>query len=159
MAAREELITGYEFLIQESRRIAASLQPEQWSRAVDQDGWKGTEVLAHVAGIGGVVVPLVTALLNAPEGTNALNTATIDPMNAGIVAARAGKTPAELADEVAQSYGAVIEWVRNAPEETLARRVTAGGHKGVAVGDALMRMTVLHGIAHIYSVYSAVFFS
>lgn len=158
MATRAELIAGYEFLIQEARRIAGSLRPEQWSQAVDQDGWKGAEVLAHVAGIGSVVVPMVTALLNAPEGSSPLNTATIDPMNAGIVAARAGKTPAELAEETAQTYGAVIEWVRNAPDDVLEKRVTAGGHKDVALGETLMRMTVLHGVAHIYSVYSAVFF-
>jgi len=159
VATKDELITGYEFLIREARRIAADLKPEQWSHAVDPDGWKGLEVLAHVAGIGGVVAPMVSMLLAAPAGASPVNMATIDPLNAGLVAARAEKTPAELAEETAQGYGAASEWVRNAPQETLDRRVTVGGHRDVALSDALMRMTVLHGIAHIYTVYSALFYA
>lgn len=159
MATRDELITGYEFLIGEAHRIAADLKPEQWAHAVDPDGWKGLEVLAHVAGIGGVVAPMVGMLLNAPAGASPVNLATIDPLNASLVAARAGKTPAELAEEIAQGYGAAIEWVQSAPQETLERRVTAGGHRDVALSDALMRMTVLHGIAHIYTVYGALFYA
>lgn len=158
MATRSELIDGYEFLIQESRRIAGALSVDQWSLAVDEDGWRGTEVLAHVAGIGTVVVPMVTALLKAPDGTSPLNMTTIDALNAGIVGARSGKSPTELAEEVAQSYGGVIEWVRAAGDDVLTRRVTAGGHRDVALSDVLMRMTILHGLGHIYSVYGAVFF-
>ncbi len=79
-------------------------------------------------------------------------------MNAGIVAARAGKSPAELADEVATAYAAIIEFVRSSPDELLVQRGTAGGHKDVPLGDLMMRMVILHGLAHIYSVYSSVFF-
>jgi hypothetical protein len=84
---------------------------------------------------------------------------TIDTMNAGLVGARAGKTSAELADEVEQAYGSVIEWVRNAGGDVLEKRVSAGGHKDIPLSDVLVRMTILHGLAHLYSVYSAVFFA
>ena len=80
-------------------------------------------------------------------------------MNAGLVGARAGKTPAELADEVAQAYGSVMEWVRSAADDVLEKHVTAGGYKDVPLSDVLVRMTILHGLAHLYSVYSAVFFA
>ena len=60
MATKAELIAGYEVLIQEARRIAASLSPDQWALSVDLDGWKGVEVLAHVAGVGTLVVPMTT---------------------------------------------------------------------------------------------------
>ncbi|HYM14327.1 MAG TPA: maleylpyruvate isomerase N-terminal domain-containing protein [Dehalococcoidia bacterium] len=158
MATRSELVDGYRFLIQEARRISGALSPADWALAVDQDGWKGTEVLAHVAGVGTVVVPMVTALLNAPDGASPLNMTSIDALNAGLVGARAGRSPAELAEEVAQSYGGVIEWVTAAGDDVLAKRVTAGGHRDVALSDVLMRMTILHGVGHIYSVYGAVFF-
>jgi hypothetical protein len=158
MATKQELIGGYEFLIQEARRIAASLSAEEWTKAADQDGWKNTEVLAHVAGIGGVVVPLVTAMSSAPAGTDIGAALNIDEMNAGIVAARAGKTPTELAEEVATAYGAVIEWVRGAADDVLQKRATVAGHKDVPISDLLVRMTIMHGLGHIYAAYSAVMF-
>jgi hypothetical protein len=157
MATRTELINGYDILIQEARRVASALEPNQWALAVDQDGWKGTEVLAHVAGVGTLVVPLVNAALNAPAGTSILDTGNIDTINAGIVGARAGKSAAELAEETASAYGAVIDWVKAASDETLAQHVTIGGYADVPLSDVLVRMTILHGLSHVYSVYSAVF--
>ncbi len=159
MATKAELTAGFEVLIQEARRIAGSLSPEQWALSVDLDGWKGVEALAHVAGVGTLVVPMVTAAINAPVGANLFDTSTIDTLNAGLVGARTGKTPAELADEVAQAYGAAVEWVTSAADDALEKRVTVAGYKDVALSDVLVRMTILHGLAHLYSVYSAVFFA
>ncbi len=159
MATRAELITGLEYLIQEARRIAASLRPEEWQVAVDQDGWRATEVLAHVAGVGTIIVPFVTAMMSAPARTDAVAGTNIDQLNAGLVAARAGKTPAELAEEVAMAYAGVAEWVREAPDDLLQKHVTAGGHRDIPLSDMLIRMTILHGLGHIYSAYSAVFFA
>lgn len=156
MATKQELIGGYEFLIQEARRIAASLSAEDWTKAEDQDGWKNTEVLAHVAGIGGIVVPFATAMSNAPAGADVGAAMNIDEINAGIVAARAGKTPAELAEEVAAAYGGVIEWVRGVGDDVLEKRATMSGYKDVQVSDLLLRMTIMHGLGHIYAAYSAV---
>ena len=156
MATKQDLIGGYEFLIQEARRIAASLSADDWTKAVDHDGWKNTQVLAHVAGIGSIVVPMVTGMSSAPAGTDVGAAMNIDEMNAGIVAARAGKTPAELAEEVATAYGAVIEWVRGAADDVLEKRATFQGYKDVPISDLLQRMTVLHGLGHIYAAYSAV---
>ena len=91
MATKAELIAGYDVLIQEARRIATALSPDQWALSVDLDGWKGVGALAHVAGVGTLVVPMASATLNAPDGSSPLDTSTIDTINAGIVGARAGK--------------------------------------------------------------------
>jgi len=160
MATKDELITGLETLIRESRRIAAVLSDDDWARAVDQDGWTGSQVLAHVAGVGTVIPMFVNALANAPAGTDAMGgTANVDTMNAGFVGARAGKSPADLAEEVASAYGAVIDYVRGVPDDFLLKLGTAAGHKNVPLGDLMMRMVILHGLAHIYSVYSSVFYA
>lgn len=160
MATRDELISGIEMLIAESRRVAAGLTDADWARAVDQDGWSGAQVLAHVAGVGTVIPMFVKAIANAPAGTDAMGgTSNIDTLNAGIVAARAGRAPAELAEEVASAYATVIDYVRSAPDDLLLQHGTAGGHRDVPLGDLMMRMVVLHGLAHIYSVYSSVFYS
>jgi hypothetical protein len=159
VATKQELISGLEFLIGESRRIAAGLSDDDWAKAVDQDGWTGAQVLAHVAGIGTVIPQFINAIANAPAGTDAMGgTGNIDAMNAGLVGARAGKTPRELAEEVATAYTSVIEFVRGVPDDFLEKHGTAAGHKDVPLGDLMMRMVILHGLAHIYSVYSSVFF-
>jgi hypothetical protein len=113
-------------------------------------------VLAHVAGIGGIVVPFATAMSNAPAGADVGAAMNIDEINAGIVAARVGKTPAELAEEVATAYGGVIEWVRVVGDDLLEKRATMSGYKDVPVSDLLLRMTIMHGLGHIYAAYSAV---
>ena len=160
MATKDELITGLETLIRESRRIASVLNDDDWTRAVDQDGWTGSQVLAHVAGVGTIIPMFVNALANAPAGTDAMGgTANIDTMNAGLVGTRAGKSPADLAEEVATAYGAVIDYVRGVPDDFLLKLGTAAGHKDVPLGDLMMRMVILHGLAHIYSVYSSVFYA
>jgi hypothetical protein len=159
MATRDELVQGVEFLIRESRRLANDLSEEQWENVVDLDGWKNREVLAHIAGVGGMVVPMTGGLLNAPAGTDALGAVDINALNAGIVAQRAGKSATELADEVEKSYRGVIDWLKGADAAMLEKRVTAGGHKDVPAGDVLMRMVVLHGLGHVYSVYSSIFFA
>jgi hypothetical protein len=158
MATKQEIIGGLEFLIQESKRLSASLTPDQWAKVVDLDGWKNQEVLAHISSIGTVVVPMAGGFVNAAPGADALAGANIDAMNAAFVSARAGKSAADLADEVATSYAGVIEFVRGTADDVLAKKVTAMGYKDVPLSDVLMRMVVMHGIAHIYSVYSGIMF-
>jgi mycothiol maleylpyruvate isomerase-like protein len=156
MASKNEIVIGIEQLIQEGRRLCDALTEDQWALVVDLDGWKSKEVLAHVAGIGSMVAPMVGGLSNAPAGADALGSIDIDQLNAGIVGARTGKSAKELADELETSYRGVIEFVRGAPDDLLAKPVTARGYKDVPVSDILVRMVVLHGLAHIYSVYSSV---
>ena len=156
MATQEEIVGGLSLLIQEGHRVANDLTDVQWDLVVDMDGWKAREVLAHVAGVGGMVVPMVGGISGAAPGANALAGVDIDQINAGIVAARTGKTAKELASELDASYSAVIKFIQTAPDDLLAKRVTAAGYKDVPLSDIVIRMVVLHGLAHIYSVYSSV---
>jgi hypothetical protein len=158
MATKDELIKGLEVLITESKRISSSLTDQQWEGVVDLDGWKNREVLAHIASIGGIVIPMVSGIASAPAGADPLAAADIDGMNAGLVGARAGKSAKELSDEVETAYRGIIDWVRAAPDELLSQHATARGHKDIEVSDIIMRMVVLHGLAHVYSVYSVIFF-
>lgn len=157
MATREDIITGLETLIRETRRAANDLTEEQWAKNVDLDGWKSSEVLAHIAAVGSIVQPMLTNFTSAPAGSNAIEGVNIDQLNAGLVAARAGKSTAELADEVESNYRGVIEFVRTAPDDLLDHRLTVGGYVDVPASDILIRMVVMHGMAHLYSAYSTVF--
>jgi hypothetical protein len=156
MATKEEIINGISMLIQEGHRVANDLTDAQWALVVDIDGWKANEVLAHIAGIGGIVVPMMGGIAGAPAGTDTFAAIDIDQINAGVVAARAGKTAKELADELETAYRGVIEFVKTAPDDVLAKRVTVAGYKDVPISDIAIRMVVMHGMAHIYSVYSSV---
>lgn len=157
MATKEQIIQGVELLIQESKRAATSLTPADWARTQDMDGWKNNEVLAHVASVGGLVAPMVQGMTSAPAGTNAGASVDINALNAAMVGQRKDKTIDELANEISESYAKVIEFVRGASDEMLATKATFQGYVDVPVSDLLIRMVVLHGLAHIYSAYSAVF--
>ncbi len=159
MASKDDIIQGLEVLITESRRLSTSLSEKQWDHVVDLDGWKNKEVLAHIAGVGAIVVPMVSGFSTAPAGVDVMGAVDIDGMNAGIVAARAGASASDLADEVEKNYRGAIDFVRGVPEETLAKRTTAMGHKDIPISDLLIRMVVMHGFGHIYSVYSGIFYS
>jgi hypothetical protein len=156
VATREEIINGLSMVIQEGRRVANDLSDAQWDLVVDIDGWKAKEVLAHISGIGGMVVPMVSGIAGAPSGTDTFAAINIDQINAGIVAARAGKTTQELADELETTYRGVIEFVKAAPDDMLTKRVTVMGYKDLPISDVAIRMVVMHGLAHIYSVYSSI---
>lgn len=159
MATKEELTKGLELLIQEGHRLANDLSEAQWEHVVDLDGWKSKEVLAHVAGIGSLVVPMVGGLATAAPGADAMASVDIDQMNAGIVASKAGKSAKELAAELETSYRGVIDWLKTVPDDTLAKRATVRGYKDVPVSDLVNRMVILHGVGHIYSVYSSIMFA
>jgi len=159
MATKQEIISGIEFLIQEGKRVGATMDADGWAKVQDHDGWKNTEVLAHVAAIGSIVVPFVTGMANAAPEANAGDGVNIDQLNAGLVGARAGKSVQELVDEIESGYRGVIDWVRQQPDDFFQQKRSFLGYHDVPLGDLAMRMVVLHGLSHIYSAYSAVAFS
>jgi hypothetical protein len=157
MATKEEIIGGIQLLIQEAQRVAASLTPDDWARAQDMDGWKNNEVLAHVASVGGMIAPMMGGMANAPDGANAGAGIDIDALNAAMVGQRKEKSIADLAAEVKTSYSGAIEHIRGVSEDALDKPVSFKGYVNVPLSDVLMRMVVLHGLAHIYGAYAAVF--
>jgi hypothetical protein len=156
MATKQDIVSGLEFLVRETRRIAETLREEEWSRAHDSDGWKNTQVLAHIAGVGSIVVPFMSNMSTAAPDANAGAGLDINALNAQFVAAREGKTPRELADEAATNYATVIDFVKGSQDDFWQQPRTIMGYTEVPIGDILMRMVVLHGLGHIYEAYSAV---
>jgi hypothetical protein len=150
MATKQELIEGLAMLTREAKRLAGRCTDEEWRLPSDEGGWNNREAYAHVAGVAGIVVPFATGMLNAPAGTDMGAALNIDQINAGIVAARADKSIPELAQEFESAYGAVAEWLRGQPDETFEKRATIGGYRDMTVGDLLMQMVVMHGLAHLY---------
>ena len=156
MAAKQELVGGLEFLIQEGRRIGAAFDDAKWSTVVDGlDGWKNKEVLAHVAGIGTVGIPFLQNMVDAGPASDGRANLDLDALNASLVAARAEKSVGELVDEIATTYGSVIEFVKSKPEDFWSQKRTFGGFKDVPISELGMGSVVLHGLGHIYSAYAA----
>lgn len=151
MATKAELIDGVQMLVNEGRRIGGRFTDDEWAMpARDEAGWTNRQVFAHVAAIGGIVVPMVGGMTSAPAGTDLGASMNIDALNAQLVGQRADKSIAELVSELETSYGGVIGYLREAPDDLLERRATIGGFRDMAVGDLLMQMVVMHGIAHLY---------
>lgn len=150
MATKTDLMGAIDVLIRETQRIGERFRDDEWAMAAEEAGWTNKQVLAHIAAVGGVVVPMIGGMASAPAGTDLGANMNIDALNAQLVAARAGKSVAELVDEVATSYRGVIEYLRTAPDELLERRATVGGYADMSISDIAMQMVALHGLAHLY---------
>lgn len=155
---KEELATGIELLIRESKRIAAQLSEGEWANAQDSDGWKNKEILAHIAGVGSIVVPFMQQFAGASQGQDLGAGLDIDTLNAGLVGARAGKSIPELVQEIETGLTGAAQFARSQPDEFWEQRRTMLGYKDTTLVDLGMRMVVLHGLSHIYEAYSAVAF-
>jgi mycothiol maleylpyruvate isomerase-like protein len=155
VASKQELIGGLEFLIQEGKRIGGAFDDAAWAKVQDGDGWKNKQVLAHVAGIGTVVVPFVQNMASADATADAGAGLDINALNAGLVGARADKSVPELVDELAANYRGVIDFVKGQTDDFWTQKRNFGGYTEVPVSDLLMRLVVLHGIGHIDSAYAA----
>jgi hypothetical protein len=157
MATKQEIIDGIELLIREARRIGETMPADGWAQVQDHDGWKNTEVLAHVASISSIVAPFVTNMANAGAEANTGAGVDIDALNAGLVGARAQKSVPELVAEIETGYRGVIDWLNQQPDELLQQKRSFAGYHDVPLSDLAIRMVVLHGLSHIYSAYAAVF--
>jgi hypothetical protein len=155
MATKQELLNGLQMVIDEGKRIGGSLDQGGWAKVQDHDGWKNTEVLAHVASIGTIVPMFAQNMMNAAPGADNGAGVDIDALNAQLVGARAGKSVQELVDEIESAYKGVIEFVKNQADDVLQQKRTMRGYVDVPVSDLMYRMVVLHGLSHIYSAYAA----
>jgi hypothetical protein len=155
MATKQELLTGLQFLIDEGKRIGASLDDAGWAKVQDHDGWKNKEVLAHVASVGTIVPMFAQNMISSAPGTDNGAAVDIDTLNAQLVGARAGKSVQELVDEIEAAYKGVIEFIKSQPDDVLMQKATFRGYVDVTLGDMMQRMVVLHGLSHIYSAYAA----
>jgi hypothetical protein len=149
MATKEELTNGINVLITEAKRIGARLTDEQWAAAGNEGGWTNRQILAHVAGVGSMVVPFVSSIADAPPAADGAGF-DVDAMNAQIVGQRADKTVPQLIDELAANYTGVINWLRTAPDDLLDRRASFAVYQDLALSDLAMQVVVMHGIAHLY---------
>ena len=156
MATKEELIKGMELVIQEGHSIARRLTEDQWSAVVDIDGWKSKQVLAHVASVGSIIVPFASNMANAEPGADLAAGLDVNQMNAGLVGAREGKSPQELAQELETGYRGAIEFIKTAPDDLLNKKVAFRTMTDTAVSDVIATVVVMHGIAHFYSAYDAI---
>ena len=150
MATKEELTTGIQVLMTEANRIGGRLSDVQWAAAGDEGGWTNKQILAHVAGVGGMVVPFVTSLASAAPGADAGAGFDIDALNAQIVGQRADKSVPQLVEEITTNYSGVVDWLRGAPQDTLDGKTSFLMYKDMTVSDLMMQIVVMHGISHLY---------
>jgi len=150
VATKEELTSGLHLLVAEAKRIGARLTDEEWGMASDEAGWNNRQMFAHVAAVGTIVVPFMTAIANAPAGADSGAGLDIDAMNAQTVAQRADRSIGDLVSEYQSGYGSVVDFVDKTPAEFFERRGTVGGYKDMTIGDLMMQMIVMHGVSHLY---------
>jgi hypothetical protein len=148
---KADVIEGFQFLIQQANRIVERFTDEDWKLPGDHGGWTAKQVYAHVTGLGAVVPGFVQTYVESGPGVDLAPTTDIDSINAGLVADRTNASPRELGAEFAKNYGAVLDWVREQPEDFFQKRGTLGGYVNWTAADLLVTAFIMHAIAHLYN--------
>jgi hypothetical protein len=149
MASKQEIVSGIQTVVAESKRVAAILdQRSDWETKRDQ-GWTPREMFSHLAAVAGMFPMMGPALLNAPADSDMTQSSDIGQLNAASIASLSGLSTAQLVQEIATNYGKTIEWLNALTDEQMARPMTFA-KLTVPAGDIVQNIAVLHANHHLY---------
>ena len=139
MATKDEIVSTLQNLQQQIEQAASNLPEQAWSTGVYGDGWNARQILAHMASMSGVAGFLLN-MASAPAGTGAGIGAdfNVDEFNRMQIAAREGKTPADLVNEIRDSFERDISTVRAAPDDLIRKHYRAPWDAEGEVGDIIV---------------------
>jgi hypothetical protein len=129
--------------------LVESAPQAAWTNAVHGDGWDARELLSHMASTSGVanfILMLAEGPAGAAGGGGAYD---IDQFNAQQVAMRAGRSVAELLDEVRANIARDIAAVENASDELLAKRFRAPWDVEGPVAEVIVESLRRHFRGHL----------
>ena len=151
MTTREELIDGFQMIIREGLRVAATFGPDDWSYQVhDEDaGWTVKQTFCHLTATADIVPGFVGAMAQTAEGENTAANLDVDAFNAQQISSREGMSEHELMEAFKASHEKLIDFIRGMPDEQLAQRRRFGAIEG-PVAHIMATSLVLHGLSHIY---------
>jgi len=153
MADKDEIVSTMQRLQGEIERAVSSMSKEAWSTGVYEGGWNARQILAHMAsmsGITGFVLNLASALAGAGGGIGS-----VDDFNRMQIAAREGKTPADLVGEIRASFERDISAVRAASDELIKKHYRAPWDVEGEVGDIIVNSLNGHLGMHLADLRSA----
>lgn len=155
MASKQEIIATIQEGIERVDGTFGNLTDEQLATTVHEGdgGWTARQVLAHLAGRAqGHQMMLSMVTEAAPAGFGGLD---VNHWNQQIVDERAGRSRDELLQEFRQTHGALIENVRELPDDALGKMIPSPRGGEVAIGDMLAGSGGRHSVNHTAEVEQA----
>jgi hypothetical protein len=152
MATKEEIIAGLELTVSQAKRTTALWAEGEWDwkRAT---GWTPKETYSHLAAVAGVTPQLGQGLAAAPESVDLAKTMDINAMNDQAVGSMKDMSPEQVMETFETNYRKLIDFVREAPEETLNQKRSFLSEP-IPVSDILANVVMLHGLSHVYEANS-----
>lgn len=154
---KEELTQAIRDFIARAEAMAGRLTEADWEKTTYEQGWSVKQVFCHLASAGGAV-PFLLNLATSPQpsGGGSGGGFDIDSWNAQQVAARQGKTVAELLAEIRSGHESSIQALQGASEELLAKEVRVPWGPSGPLAELIRQMMALHEGAHLDDVAGAV---
>ena len=156
MATKDKIVSTMQKVQTDIEQAVSSMPEEAWSTGVYEDGWNACQILAHIASMSGVT-GFVLNLAGAPAGAGGgigpnFN---VDDFNRLQIAAREGKTPADLVGEIRATFEKDISTVRAAPDELIKKHYRAPWDVEGEVGDIIVNSLNGHLGMHLADLRSA----
>ena len=156
MATKDEIVNTLQNVQSDIEQAVSSMPEQACATGVYEDGWNARQILAHMASMSGVT-SFVLNLASAPAGAGGgigpnFN---VDDFNRLQIAAREGKTPADLVGEIRASFEKDISTVHAAPDELIRKHYRTPWDVEGEVGDIIVGSLNDHMGMHLADLRSA----
>lgn len=144
MITKQELADGIRFAGQ--RAAAAARNTHDWDHQLGHQ-WTSRDAFSHIAATAGGAESFVPMLDTAV--LSSIGAEQIGALNAGNIAAWAGKPQEEIAQAIADGCEKSAEYVETLDDADLAKVIKLGGYE-MPKGEIIAQIFIHHSIAHAY---------
>jgi len=154
LATKEDVVGAMEKLQGEIEQAVSAMPEEAWPKGVYEGGWSARQILCHMASMSGTAgFVLGMAKMSSPPNLGVGFDE--DSFNAQLVAARQGKSNADLLAEIKSNFERDIGAIRSAPGELIRKQYRAPWEVEGEVGDVIVMSLNGHLGMHLADLRSA----
>lgn len=154
MAAKDQIITKMQDLLDQIQQTVSSMPDHVWSQGVYQGGWNARQLLAHMASTSGTA-GFILGMARMPSAPNLGAGYDENAFNAQQVASRESKSIADIVGEIKGNFQRGMDAVRDAPNDLLTKHFRAPWDVEGEVGDVIVMSLEGHLGMHLADLRSA----
>jgi len=154
MTNKDEVVAKIESLQREIEQAVSSMPEPAWAKGVYEGGWNARQLLAHMASTSGTA-GFILGMARTSSAPSLGGSYDENGFNAQQVAARGGRSVAEIAAEIRGNFQRGIDAVREAPDELLSKQFRAPWGVVGEVGDVIVMSLEGHLGMHLADLRSA----
>jgi uncharacterized protein (TIGR03083 family) len=125
MTSREDVIACLANFRDDLHALAEAASDSAWAGQTYEDGWTARDVLSHIASTSGAANFILMMARAGPSGAPGGAAFDNDAFNRQQVAMRAGRSVAEVLDEVRSNIARDVQAVQGAPDDLLQQHFRA----------------------------------